>query len=814
MNKRRLLLPCAILALLATVAHATDRDPKPAADPKPVPKDAALLEIVAAAGTHVTIDGRDATGLAEFRYDLAKDEERESRVEARFPDGSKTTQKVLVHRGWRIPLRLTPAKTASDGLVLQAGQPSKVYAVAFSPDGQYLIAGGGDSIATLWNIRTGERIRSYATGDRFVADVKFSPDGAQVLTKPYRDAAILWRVRTGEKLHTFATDGDGCCAAFSPDGRVVAIAGYKTATLWNARSGEKLRTLSGHPDELRSLAFSPEDAQILTGSRDNTAVLWDAQTGKSVRTFSGPKGFFSASAETVAFCPNSHNILIGDPGNHGVIWDSHSGEKVLTFIGQDGCFRSAVFNRGGDRLLTVTSDFQAVLWNPQTGEIIRRFKGHDGPIQSAVFSADGQQIATGSEDATVIIWDARTGKNIRTLGERSDGSVWMASVRQWPQLFVASNHILSLWNSPDGRVFRSCKLPPGAGPPMAISLDGQTIVATTPSHSAAIWKLWSGEKLQTLAEPVAEHGNVGISRDGRQALAEKSDKTLVHWDVHSGKSVAEFFAETNSDYHLGFAEFSPDGQQVLLVYHFRFWFTGGPAAPDRAFLWDFRAGKIVGSLDLADKPYFDEKLGQKMTMLGVKCINRATISPNGKKILTDDMLGMEAILWDAATGNRISTFRDEGRPGFASIGSFSFSPDGRRVLIGYNDDRTLIWDVATQQKIRSFTGRSTGVTSVAFSPDGSQIVIGSQDGTTRLWCEPTGQELAELIVCDDGKEWLVVTPDGVFDGSENARKKYVRFRDPKDPMKVVPAEQGFQAYYHPNLLADVLAGHAVAPPAK
>ena len=31
-------------------------------------------------------------------------------------------------------------------------------------------------------------------------------------------------------------------------------------------------------------------------------------------------------------------------------------------------------------------------------------------------------------------------------------------------------------------------------------------------------------------------------------------------------------------------------------------------------------------------------------------------------------------------------------------------------------------------------------------------------------------------------------------------------------MKVVPPEQGFADYYHPNLLADILAGHAVAPP--
>ncbi len=92
------------------------------------------------------------------------------------------------------------------------------------------------------------------------------------------------------------------------------------------------------------------------------------------------------------------------------------------------------------------------------------------------------------------------------------------------------------------------------------------------------------------------------------------------------------------------------------------------------------------------------------------------------------------------------------------------------------------------------------------------MLTGSADGTTRLWSAATGQELAQLISFDAGKDWLVVTPDGVFDGSENARKKYVRFRDPDDPLKVLSAELRFKAYYHPNLLADILAGHAIAPP--
>ena len=138
----------------------------------------------------------------------------------------------------------------------------------------------------------------------------------------------------------------------------------------------------------------------------------------------------------------------------------------------------------------------------------------------------------------------------------------------------------------------------------------------------------------------------------------------------------------------------------------------------------------------------------------------------------------------------------------------AFSPDDElKILTSTTDETSILRDAQTGEKLRSYTGRAIG-----FTPDGSQVEIAVRGDTIRLCSAATGQELAQLISFDAGKDWLVVTPDGVFDGSENARRKYVRFRDTKDPMKVVPPEQGFADYYHPNLLADILAGHAVAPP--
>ena len=61
-----------------------------------------------------------------------------------------------------------------------------------------------------------------------------------------------------------------------------------TAKVWDAVSGKQLFTLSGHVNEVFSVAFSPDGKTIATASRDKTAKLWDADTGKELLTRNAP----------------------------------------------------------------------------------------------------------------------------------------------------------------------------------------------------------------------------------------------------------------------------------------------------------------------------------------------------------------------------------------------------------------------------------------------------------------------------------------------------------------------------------------------
>ncbi|HXY36545.1 MAG TPA: hypothetical protein VEI07_20075, partial [Planctomycetaceae bacterium] len=63
----------------------------------------------------------------------------------------------------------------------------------------------------------------------------------------------------------------------------------------------------------------------------------------------------------------------------------------------------------------------------------------------------------------------------------------------------------------------------------------------------------------------------------------------------------------------------------------------------------------------------------------------------------------------------------------------SFSPDGKRIVTGGNDNLLKIWDAETGQETLTLRAHTALVQCVAWSPDGARIASSSTDGTIRLW---------------------------------------------------------------------------------
>ena len=76
--------------------------------------------------------------------------------------------------------------------------------------------------------------------------------------------------------------------------------------------------------------------------------------------------------------------------------------------------------------------------------------------------------------------------------------------------------------------------------------------------------------------------------------------------------------------------------------------------------------------------------------------------------------------------------------------SVAFSPDGKTLASGSEDETIKLWDVATGKEQATLKGHTHAVCSVAFSPDGKTLASGSGDKTIKLWDVATGKEQATL----------------------------------------------------------------------
>jgi hypothetical protein len=283
---------------------------------------------------------------------------------------------------------------------------------------------------------------------------------------------------------------------------------------------------------------------------------------------------------------------------------------------------------------------------------------------------------------------------------------------------------------------------------------------------------------------------VAFSPDGKWLATRSNDGTAVLWEAASGQKLRTFQGHSGPVFSVAF---SPDGKWLATATGSETTYTGRLAVPrfgeGTAVLWEASSGQRLRTFQGHSGPVFS-----------------VAFSPDGKWLAT----GSEdntAVLWEAASGQKLRTFQGHSGPVF----SVAFSPDGKWLATGSYDKTALLWEVSSGQKLRTLQGHTDAVFSVAFSPDGKLLASGTGAGPAILWDPRTGEVHLSLLSLDAGQDWLVVTPDGLFDGSAGGRQK-VSYRLPGSN-RVVPVDRFFEFCYRPGLLPQVLAGQRPRPAA-
>jgi WD40 repeat protein len=266
---------------------------------------------------------------------------------------------------------LTPKAWAFAQLVRTlTGSSTWVTYIAIGTDGQTLVSGDNNKTIKIWNIRTGELLRTLSGSEFGSRTVAISPD-REIVASGSSGIVEVWNLNTGDLLYRLS--GAGSTVAITPDGQTLASGiSDNTVKLWNLRSGELRQALPGIVQGSVHMSISSDGAILAAGSMFAKTSIWNLRTGELIRTFKNEQR--PGDVIATAISPDSEILVT-----------SHEGESVIR------------------------------IWNLQTGELIRTLEGHSSQINSVAISPDGQILATGSADGTIRILDLRTRELIRVL---------------------------------------------------------------------------------------------------------------------------------------------------------------------------------------------------------------------------------------------------------------------------------------------------------------------------------------------------------------------------------------------------------------
>jgi WD40 repeat protein len=457
-------------------------------------------------------------------------------------------------------------------------------AIAFAPDGKSIAVSDYTDTVRIHDASEGKSIRELRHAGDKVGNVVFSPDGRFLASLPANQdktlaEASIWDLAGGTERHRLKmTPGFPAgitCAAFSPDGKLVATGSiHPDLIFWDMGTGKEARRCAG-AGYFTAVVFSPDGQTVATVSASNGAIrLWDVSTG---RPRPGPADPFIIWVRDLHFGAGGNRLLgqVFGANARYIAWDATTGRQVQRFpeIPDTIWWQDAL---SPDESLLARADGEGTirLWDTATGKEARTLKGHAQWVWTMVFSSDGRRLFSSATDGTIRAWDVARGRELLRLtgpGDRTlhlaaslDGR-WLASASGEPG--PAGGYEVFLWDLRAGREKTRFTMPGGNGAvQLAFSPDSRLLTAAGGSDRRAgplpvmVWDVSRGKEWRSFDGGTAGVWSVAFSPDGRTLATGGSDGTLTLWELVSGRRRHLFQGHENEIHSLAF---SPDGRLLV-----------------------------------------------------------------------------------------------------------------------------------------------------------------------------------------------------------------------------------------------------------
>ncbi len=371
----------------------------------------------------------------------------------------------------------------------------------------------------------------------------------------------------------------------------------------------------GHPDDHRkktwvcNLVFTPTGQELLCGRASQSLEIWNLNTGTCSVT--------PETGETLAISPKGDLVATGhyDTGLVSV-WDLNRLRKVRELPGHSSvnhvCFspdQRHLLSSGG------RGDNTARIWDLNSGNEIRRFDRGDYSF-IAEFSPDGEKTLIGGGDF-LRLYDMKSGEEVWHIGEQGFSVAKFSPCGRWLITAAYGRPALQLRDAATGE--KRAEFAGHAGPVRSLEFlpDGRHFLSGSEDRTILLWDVETGRKVARVTSDNHVTNEVAVSPDGRYAAS------------GGGRFKSEGQFETDSDYAI------------------RLWRLPESVWPQEAATAENDAFVILGT-DGAEVGKFDTLAD---AVLGSSAGDTIEIRGNGP-FIADDILIRHSLIIRAASGFR------------------------------------------------------------------------------------------------------------------------------------------------------------------
>lgn len=600
---------------------------------------------------------------------------------------------------------------------------------------------------------------------REISYAVFRPDGkviASVAADVFAGAEVkVWNAETGKLVYTFACAfyrGDPL-VFFSRSGNLLATydgwGGY--FDVWDLRSGKKIaEEISPEASDanwanlLKKGEFDLSLTKIKAGEYDR---IYHRSEGAAVSADSRKR--LEIEGNKITVFDNQTDKKLSELGRSskiiGQVAISSSGEKFAFTIG------AAETTNGFEGLMPIEVNDRAKVAVWAAADAPKFYEGEFDFLSTPAFSPDGKLLA------------ATAAKKIESVDDQNEK-------------VVEEKHSVVVWNTESGKIARR--------------IEGETFFDFNRDGSAYLTKV-EGETEQTVRREEAkiynaESGELIKTFEGRDVEMTPDKKNVVVWkdrlnfdffSLATGQLEGAYkIPAAQEQENWGYKFFQPNGEHIFLVEEFD---------ASRIKLFDFKAEKSV-----KDVPHKVEKNTFEHP-------TETVLSPDGSAVATLNFggnRGYSGSLYNLQTGTTTEIL------GTASLPAFNRA--GNLLGVGTLHGDLAIYDAASGETIGETASESGGIGAVAFHPNDFVFTSVNGDNSIKIY-SPKGKLLATLAASGDD-DWLVITPEGFFDGTAGGWEK-IGWRFQSNPFEINSVEPYFNDFFYPNLLQDILAGNSPKP---